>query len=131
MGISIYKQLKQIDQTYENWSGKINFRKLLVVYGKVQPTAVSPEYDVRITYWQNKPPIIEVLSPKLKIRDGKKSLPHVYHSDQLCLYYKDFNIRTDLLADSIIVWITWWLYYYEIWYETGKWVARGTHPSRW
>lgn len=131
MGIPIYKQLEKINQTYDNWSGSIMYKQILVLNGKVRPTAISPEYDIHIVYKPNEMPKVHVLSPKLQIRPEKTSLPHIYSEDNLCLYYKDYDKRQDLLAETIIVWITWWLYYYEIWYQTGKWVAKGTDNHLW
>lgn len=130
--ISIYQQMERINQTYENWSGLILYRKILKLRGKIRPTAISPSYDIEILHEAGKPPKVYVMSPKLLIPEGKDKLPHIWQDTQsLCLYEKEFDLENDLLAESIIVWVTWWLYYYEIWLETGKWVAKGTHPDKW
>jgi hypothetical protein len=130
--ISINKQMERINQTYSNWSGLILYRKILKLRGKICPTALSPEYTIEIIYEAGKKPRIYVVEPELIIPPGKDGLPHIWpDSGSLCLYTTEFDYNNDLLAESIIVWVTWWLYYYEIWLETGKWVAKGTHPDKW
>lgn len=130
--ISIYRQLQEINQNYSNWSGLILYRKILKLKGIVQPTVISPEYVVEVVYEQTKPPRVYVISPKLEIHPEKEKLPHVWDdTGSLCLYVDEYDQNSDLLTESIIVWITWWLYYYEIWLQTGKWVAKGTHPDKW
>ena len=130
--ISIYRQLQEINQNYSNWTGSIHYRRILKLKGIVQPTVVSTEYKVEIIYEPSKHPRIYVISPKLEIHPEKDKLPHVWtDTGSLCLYENEYDVASDLLAESVIVWITWWLYYYEIWLQTGKWVAKGTHPDKW
>lgn len=130
--ISLYQQLERINQTYSNWTGLILYRRVLKLTGTIRPTVISPEYTIQIIYTPNKDPKILVVSPVLEIHPAKERLPHVWpNTGSLCLYENEFDIKNDLLAESIIVWVTWWLYYYEIWLETGKWVAKGTHPDIW
>lgn len=124
--------MEQINQTYSNWSGLILYRRVLKLQGKICPTMVSPEYTIEIIYESGKIPRVHVLSPVLTIPPGKDKLPHIWQdTGSLCLYKTEYDHNNDFLADSIIVWVTWWLYYYEIWLETGKWVAKGTHPDKW
>lgn len=123
--------MKSVNQTYRNWSGSIKGKNELILKGRVQPTVISPFYEVEIRYCLKKEPEVRVLSPYLKIRADKRELPHLNSDGTLCLDFKKINKNQDFIAETFIVWITWWLYYYEIWYQTGKWVARGTHPDRW
>lgn len=127
--IPLLKQLGRIISTYPLWSGRL-VRNTLVLDGKVQPTALSPEYSIRIQYVLKKRPIVKVLSPKLKLNPEKDKLPHIFtQNNSLCLHYNDFDYYNDYLSNTIIVWITWWLYFYEIWLATGKWLGGGRHPE--
>jgi len=129
---TLYQQLERINQTYSNWKGYVKYRKVLYLKGVVKPTVISPEYIIKITYIQGEKPKIYVLSPNLEIHPKKEKLPHIwFDTGSLCLDLNEYNIKSDLLAESIIVWVTWWLYYYEIWLQTGRWVAKGTHPDKW
>lgn len=70
----------------------------------------------------------------LKSEDDRP--PHLYECQyygegreklQLCLYMPGTNEWNDemLIADTFIPWATEWLYYYEIWRMTGKWLGGG------
>lgn len=60
--------------------------------------------------------------------------PHKFDIDEenkmvsICLYrYSEFN-SSKLLANTIIPRAIEWLYYYELWLATGKWLG-GEHPE--
>lgn len=131
--MTLKEQVLAVHRDWENWQGKIQRKNTLILDGNVQPTIVSPVYKVRITSQIEKNPLVRVLSPELKLYPGKMSLPHVHsHPDNpLCLFLYEFDNKTDALAETVIKWITWWLYFYEIWAETGEWTARGTHSWMW
>ncbi|WP_319229965.1 hypothetical protein [Draconibacterium orientale] len=131
--MTLQEQAIAVHQNWDNWRGKIEYRRILILEGEVRPTAVSPLYKVRISFEIGKNPFVKILSPELKLYPGKTSLPHVFSNpgSPLCLFQHDFNNTEDLLADTIIKWITWWLAFYEIWAETGDWTGGGTHPDRW
>lgn len=132
--VSLQDQMNAIRSNYPNWKCWVQGDNHLVLVGEVQPTIVSPTYKARIVYQQGKNPEVRIIEPELRLFPGKKSLPHVFNNsgDPLCLFFfYEFNNRKDLLSETVIVWVTWWLYYYEIWLQTGEWVARGTHPDRW
>ena len=127
--IPLQKQLGKVISTYPLWSGRL-IRNALVLDGKVQPTALSPEYSIRIQYTLKRRPIVKVLSPKLKLHPDKDELPHIFsQNNSLCLHFNDFDYYNDYLSNTIIVWITWWLYFYEIWLATGEWQGGGRHPD--
>lgn len=85
--------------------------------GTVKPTPKSPEYRVRIEYdWYS--PRVFVESPNLL-----KSCPHRYSDGSLCLYYppdRSYSSNS-FIANTIVPWVCEWLYFYEIWLETGIW----------
>jgi hypothetical protein len=127
-------QIKSIQENWPNWKCWIQNKDSLILEGDIQPTIVSPHYIARIYYKPGINPEINIIEPKLILYPGKNSLPHVYSKNgaPLCLFFfYEFDNRKDHLGETIIIWITWWLYFYEIWSQTGQWVARGTHPDRW
>lgn len=130
----LQEQMKSVRANCPNWKCWIHNKDSLILEGDIQPTIVSPHYKARISYQPGLNPEVNIIEPELKLYPGKNSLPHVYSKsgDPLCLFFfYEFDNRKDHLAETIIVWITWWLYYYEIWSQTGEWVATGTHPGRW
>jgi hypothetical protein len=98
--------------------------------GELQPTARSATYLVEITYTVPARPRIRVLRPELKRREGAHNLPHVFEDDLLCVHEaQDWN-ATMIIANTILPWISGWLYFYEVWLDTGYWEGEGTHPHR-
>jgi hypothetical protein len=96
----------------------------------LQPTAVSEEYRVRLVYTRTKGIEVFVLSPKLELSEGTRKLPHVYSTEQqkLCLYFpdgKEWN-KSKYISQTIIPWISEWLYFYELWVPAGQWYGGGT-----
>jgi len=88
--------------------------------GNLQPSEVSGEYGISVEYRLGVPPNVRVLRPKLL-----KTPPHTYPGAKLCLYSPD-DWRWDehsILACSIIPWTAAWLLFYELWLDTGKWLA--------
>ena len=114
-------------------SVSVNHNDSLTWRGKVRPTALSEEYTVKLYYKYNKKPEVYVVEPQLKLADGEKELPHVFDhgkNQQICTYYtkRGADWTSDkLIADTIIPWISEWLYFYEIWLYTGKWKGGGIH----
>lgn len=96
----------------------------------VTPTALSDTYTLKILYNEPYYPQVYVVSPKpLPLAKGAEKLPHTYDTKRqlLCL----FNLRIGewnsgmLIANTIIHWAIEWLYYYENWVYTGKWIGGG------
>ncbi len=86
--------------------------------GTLQPTDVSPNYQVQIQYRYLKMPRVWVLSPMLP-----SDAPHRYSDGSLCLYYPGDGSWTPALpiAQTFVPWTALWLAYYEIWLRTGRW----------
>lgn len=95
----------------------------------LQPTPMSVEYMVGIRYTHQQRPKVSVLSPTLETRPGDP-LPHIYPGNELCLYYgNEFDGSKQLIATTIVPWASEWLYYYEHWMFTGKWLgSEAPHP---
>lgn len=86
--------------------------------GSLQPKPSSPEYRVVIEYRGGRSPRVKVLDPPID-----KGAPHRYKGGYLCLFvYEDGSWNEDsIIAKTIVPWAAEWLYYYEIWLETGEW----------
>jgi hypothetical protein len=98
--------------------------------GALQPAARSALYQLEIIYVVPGRPEIRVLEPELIKREGCEELPHVFPGDLLCVHEaSDWN-ATMPIATTIIPWICGWLYFYEVWLDTGYWEGEGTHPER-
>lgn len=90
----------------------------LVWRGDLQPTPESPKYPVRIVHLPGKAP--KVLVPG---HDLDPACRHLYRDSSLCLYWPKQWWWTpgESLAATLVPWSAFWLYYYELWEETGKW----------
>jgi len=75
---------------------------------------------------------IFVTDPKVEIYYNNELVPHLYPNGSLCLYYPKYNEwdYRDSWADTLVPWTSLWLYYYEIWQETGEWLGGGVHNKR-
>lgn len=107
---------------------------VLTWVGVVQPTPMSSRYRVRIVAYRStkKVPQIFVESPALSLRDGAPP-PHLYSFQEarLCLWYPGRGewSRQMWLADSVLLWASLWLFFYEVWLATGEWLGGGEHPT--
>ena len=98
--------------------------------GYLQPTPLSERYRVKIEYSGQTRPVVNVISPKLVIPDGKVRLPHVFSdSKDLCLHYSGEWEPGMSIAATIVPWTSEWLLHYEIWRVTGTWAGGGHEPS--
>lgn len=100
----------------------------------LRPTSVSEAYSVRLIYTRKTGVEVYVLTPQLKLAEGKTTLPHVYSTEKqkLCLYYPDGSEwnKGKFFTQTIIPWISEWLYFYEIWVSSGKWYGGGTSHDK-
>jgi len=90
-------------------------------HGTLQPTPESPCYQLRVLHQPNLFPRSWVVTPRLH-----PDAPHRYPSDgRICLYWpKEWHWKpSESLADTIIPWLAFWLYYYELWLLTGEWLG--------
>jgi hypothetical protein len=103
----------------------------MTVTGKIQPAPGCNTYQFRVKYQLNKAPDITIVDPPLKPNFKGEGVPHVYQGLKLCLYKPGYGEFTSgkLLSKTIIVWISTWLYFYEIWHITGDWLGGGEHPK--
>jgi hypothetical protein len=99
--------------------------------GDWHPALLSDVYRIRVTYVSPSRPIISVVTPKLKLAEGAKKLPHVHKGGQadICVHQPSEWNANMIIADTIMPWISQWLYFYEVWAQTGHWEGKGTHPD--
>lgn len=101
-------------------------------FGEFKPSALSDTYKLKITYKLGQAPKAYIVSPKpLQLAEGAKRLPHTYNysngKQQLCLYLPGTGEwrPSMVIAQTIVHWAVQWMYYYEIWATTGKWMGGG------
>jgi len=100
--------------------------------GYLQPAPISFNYKVKIVYRpESYSPKAYVLEPKLFIREGETSIPHVYSGQRPCLYLPGTREWSPLMyiSKTIVPWLSLWLFYYEMWHITGEWLGGGVHPT--
>lgn len=92
--------------------------------GTLQPRQFSQRYRVLVRYKLSSYPTVKIVSPALAAK-----APHLWKDGSLCLYYpKEKPWQKDMLiAKTIIPWTALWLYYYELWLDTGKWLGPSSH----
>lgn len=130
---TIVQQVNAIKVKYSAWRVSFDSFELKAV-GKLQPTSRSEIYTIEIKFHILKPikPIqVRVINPILIKNMNDEDIPHMYSQDRLCLFmpkYSEFT-RKNYISDTIIPWTSLWLYYYELWHTTGKWLGGGEHPN--
>jgi hypothetical protein len=105
-------------------------RNKLTFEADLKPSPTSDIYRVRLTYALGRRPKPVIVSPELRPTDGCQ-VPHTYDGQELCLHVKGEWKPEELLADTIVPWISEWIVNYETWVFTGDWLGGGTHAARW
>jgi len=129
--ISLIIQDMHIKGKYPQFLSSLG-RKEYVWTGYLQPTELSIQYETMIKYDViTRVPKTYIIKPFLKCREDKKRIPHTYSENRPCLYLPGTGEWTDqkLIADTIIPWLSLWLFYYEVWFLTGKWLGGGHELS--
>ena len=105
----------------------------LVWTGHLRPTELSDRYRVRIDVRRSRRmmPDVFVESPKLRDRPAG-TVPHLYDRGRarLCLWMPgrgEWSARM-WIVDSVLLWASEWLFFYEVWLATGEWLGGGEHP---
>ncbi len=85
--------------------------------GTLTSTHKHQVYTIKIDYNQESPKVF-ITHPQIL-----NNSPHTYADNSLCLHYPpDHSFREDkFIAKTILPWTCEWLYFYEIWKETGVW----------
>jgi len=107
--------------SYKRVGGEVTWR------GSLQPRATSPAYWVEVKYRVGRVPKVRVLRPSLVA-----GAPHLYGDGTLCLYWpKEWVWRChELIAETVIPWAALWLFFYELWLDTGEWLGPSSHQTQ-
>jgi hypothetical protein len=96
--------------------------------GRIKPLERSIIFEVKIMYRNELPPKVFLVDPM-----PVKGTKHLYKDGSLCLYYPpdwEWSMHKSL-AMTIVPWTYVWLYFYEIWLETGVWYGEeAPHPVK-
>lgn len=124
--LSVIQQLMKIKSDYNNIVHATLKKDCLDVTLVIKPTENSAEYTVRIFYKLDSIPYIYLMDPQLVQKNGK--YPHhiygfVNGKPRLCVCYPKYKEWTPnlFIADTIIPWVSTWLFAYEFWQITGVW----------
>lgn len=94
--------------------------------GTLRPADGLTDYRVKVVYQIKYRPRSYVLSPKIELRDGATKIEHTYGpNERPCLFMPEEWNDQRLIADTVIPWLSLWLFYYEMWHLTGKWLGGG------
>ena len=126
--LSVAVQAGALRKKYDDGSVTEQTGDHLIWKWKHRPTPCSPKYTIKMKYKYKKHPDVYVLDPKpLPLAKGETRLPHVYNNEKqhICLYFRkgDDWSADKLLSETVVPWIAEWLYFYEIWQYTGKWLG--------
>jgi hypothetical protein len=129
--INIYVQGKKLEKAIP--SSILRFDKNEMIWeGEITPTLISKTYRIRINYKCGKKPVIRVISEILNRLENER-LPHVYSDSrqELCLYYPKNNEWNSsmYISQTILLWTSEWLFFYEHWLITNEWLGGGIHPE--
>lgn len=133
--MSIPAQVASMEKDWPQFKVRSQTDDIVVWRGTME--AEHQTFTVEIKFAQGDIfPLVSVLRPALRQRpdfqDGP--LPHVYWRDDkpfLCLFDPAQNEWSASMAISrtTVPWISEWLYFFEIWSLTGKWLGGGRHPG--
>jgi len=96
--------------------------------GPLRHSAPGIEYEILIEYACPQRVSARVCNPPLVGREGQAT-PHLYRDGSLCLNMAHEWSPQMLIADTIVPWISHWLFRYEIWLATGSWEGGGELPA--
>ncbi len=129
--ITPIRQFNLLKHEFPGSSGSV-YCGTMTWFGEFTPSALSNTYRLKISYTLGAAPKVFIVSPKpLPLAEGAKRLPHTYifkdGKQQLCLYLPwSGEWRSSMvIANTIVHWAVEWMYYYEIWVSTGKWMGGG------
>ena len=99
----------------------------------LKPTINSEDYTVKLVAKQGRKSVeIFVINPKIEQVENGNLVPHLYREGSLCLYYPQYHEWDYKMpwTETLIPWTSLWLFYYEVWRETGNWLGGGIHGKK-
>jgi len=91
----------------------------IIFTGDLLVRAGFPVYTVWIHYQGDLRPIVKILKPALV-----ENPPHFFKSSNSLCLYKSTNYtwsKRKLIATDILPWTAAWIFFYEVWLQTGIW----------
>jgi len=92
--------------------------------GPLRHSTLGVEHEILIDCTWPRRLSVRVCSPPLIGREGQR-IPHLYRDGSLCLNMAHEWSPQMLIAETIVPWISHWLFHYEIWVATGSWEGGG------
>lgn len=126
-------QVNNLKKAFSSVISKPIKRGIIEVIIKLTPTEYSKEYTIKIVAKTNSTIVdVFVIKPKVEMIEQGKIVPHLYSNGSLCLFYPSYNEwnYNDLWSETLVPWTSLWLFYYEIWQETGSWEGGGIHRKK-
>lgn len=124
------QQLYFMKSKFPQLTAKVERQRSIIWQGPWGASDVGGQYLIRVSYKQGLRPRIAIIEPTLRLASGLKELPHTYEGQSdICIHRPEEWHKGLVIADTIMPWISQWLYFYEIWSVTGKWFGKGTHPN--
>lgn len=137
MGQNKYLRQRPLTPSQQAYFLKVAFPDFRVIaarhdlkcLGTLQPSCTSDKYTIELDYKVPVRPCVRVLRPELRLAPGHTKLPHVFNGKDLCLHLTG-EWRSDLkISEYLIPWISFWLFFYEVWLVTGEWLGGGHDPT--
>lgn len=127
--LSLIQQLNVLKHEYPQSYGNVSKSKM-IWRCSFRPSALSSTYSLKVTYSLGSKPKAYIESPcPLRLPKGAKMLPHTYNDEvdkqRLCLFLPQEWKEDMLISNTIVHWAIQWMYYYEIWASTGRWLGGG------
>lgn len=105
--------------------------------GTLQPLPNGTVYKVCIEFKGNTWPKAWVVTPLLTRREPSVRIPHTYDDVTVpggcypCLWLPIAHelALEEAVHEKIVPWLAEWLFHYEMWRVTGKWLGGGEHPG--
>lgn len=131
ISIPLGLQYQNMKKAYSAWNCTLK-RGALTCSGFIQPLDMSESYKIQIRYIRDEKPKITVLKPELVLELNGFKIPHYYDDGYLCVFYPYDKEWTPamMLSETIIPWISSWLYFYEVWLATESWEGGGIHLKK-
>ncbi len=125
--LTISEQYIHFKKKFPNWKFVNEKDNKLTAIGTIQPSLKMSIYEVKIVYTFKKQPVVYIISPPLCRNFKNDKIPHIYSDKKPCLYYPKYKEWTPnkYLANTVVVWLSLWLYFYESWHITGVWSGEG------
>lgn len=127
----MFSRANEVKRLFPSSEVRCKCGKLEIIL-RLKPTDVSIDYKIRLVAQRGQRSVdVFVEEPRIDLYEKGKKVPHLYSNCSLCLYYPEYQEwdYSDSWAETLIPWTSLWLFYYEIWRDTGKWLGGGIHTE--